>query len=414
MKLDSKHYLLIIFILVLFSVRVGENRQYLLRALFTPASIPQHQEDHAKKTPYHGPQWSYAGATGSAHWGDLAKEFKTCKTGQQQSPIDLPALDTFTQVSSNQAQKIAFNYQPIALSLTNTGHTIKVDASGAGYIEVDGQHYDLLHYHFHAPSEHTVASQPYAMEVHLVHKNSRGELAVVAIFLKEGEENTFLKAFWNALPSHTGEVERYPDWKPNVTGLLPENHDFITFRGSLTTPPCSEGVLWLVMKTPVSISTEQVVLYNTRHPNSARPVQEINHRLITLHSQKGVFHPAGTKTAEKPTTVETKAITEDPAYAAGRQACITDPASCGLASANQNKTSLLAWSQQRIQLSQIDVPVRDPQTQKLTGEVIRCQGTMIYAPEFNVWRLVSLQPLSNPKANPHQNACWGAGVWMNQ
>jgi len=223
----------------------------------------------------HGAHWEYTGEAGPDKWGDLAEEYATCKTGKAQSPIDLKdAIEA-------DLPKLSFNYKAVPLKVLNNGHTIQVDQKGAGSAKIDGKDYDLLQFHFHDPSEHTAAGKAYPMEVHLVHKNAEGRLAVVGVFIKEGKENAALKAAWDNMPDKGGVEKAVDGATINSTDLLPKSKgDFQRYHGSLTTPPCSEGVLWTVLKDPIEMSAAQVQKFKATVHENARPVQPLNDRFL--------------------------------------------------------------------------------------------------------------------------------------
>lgn len=223
----------------------------------------------------HGTHWEYSGDTGPEKWGDLSEEFATCKTGKLQSPIDL------NHGIEAELPKISFNYKAVPLKVLNNGHTIQVDQKGAGSAKIDGKDYDLLQFHFHYPSEHTVAGKAFPMEVHLVHKNAEGRLAVVGVFIKEGKENAALKAAWENMPEQGGTEKVVDGATFNSSSLLPkEKGDFHRYHGSLTTPPCSEGVLWTVLKDPIEMSKAQIDKFKAVVHENSRPVQPLNERFL--------------------------------------------------------------------------------------------------------------------------------------
>lgn len=223
----------------------------------------------------HGAHWEYQGQAGPEKWGDLAEEFATCKTGKSQSPIDLTgAIDA-------DLPKLSFDYKAVSLKVLNNGHTIQVDQKGAGKAKVDGKDYDLLQFHFHDPSEHAVAGKDYPMELHLVHKSAEGHLAVVGVMIKEGKENAALKTAWENMPEKGGEEKAVNGAKINPADMLPKgSRDFYRYYGSLTTPPCSEGVLWTVLKDPIEMSAAQIDKFKTLVHENARPVQPLNDRFL--------------------------------------------------------------------------------------------------------------------------------------
>lgn len=223
--------------------------------------------------------WSYEGETGPDQWGALSDEFALCATGSQQSPIDILAAN------SEALPDIQFNYHPSALTIQNNGHTIQVDYAPGSSITVDGTEYSLLQFHFHHPSEHTVEGVVYPMELHLVHADEAGHLAVVGVLLKHGiEDNAAFAPIFEHLPVEAGDPQHVDGVTVNADDLLPTERQFYTYSGSLTTPPCSEGVRWLLLTTPVSISPAQVTQFSGIFEMDARPVQALGEREIRQDS----------------------------------------------------------------------------------------------------------------------------------
>lgn len=222
----------------------------------------------------HGAHWGYEGHAGPEYWSNLSQEFSTCGSGKRQSPIDINGS------MSAGLNPIQFDYRSAQLDILNNGHTIQVNRNEGSSITVDGQRYDLLQFHFHTPSENTVGGKPYDMEMHLVHKNDKGELAVVGVFLKAGADNSVLNKAWTHMPRHAGDRKQVDSVSINPADLLPANLSYNHFNGSLTTPPCSEGVKWFVMKSPVEVSRSQVKQFASVVGNNARPVQPLNKRFV--------------------------------------------------------------------------------------------------------------------------------------
>jgi len=164
--------------------------------------------------------------------------------------------------------------------VVNNGHTIQVDMQGDNALIVRGSRYRLLQFHFHTPSEEQINYKRAAMVAHLVHKNDEGQLAVVAVLLEQGTANAFIDKVWTYMPLDAGDRVRMPLEILNVTELLPTDQRYYQFMGSLTTPPCTEGVLWMVLKQPVSLSKAQYKLFSQLYPNNARPVQPVNGRPV--------------------------------------------------------------------------------------------------------------------------------------
>lgn len=220
--------------------------------------------------------WSYEGEGGPQSWGKLKPEFNVCAIGKRQSPINIEETATLR----GPAEPIQFDYAPSTASVVNNGHTIQVDVVGENSITVRSTHYKLLQFHFHHPSEERVNFRSFAMVVHLVHRNPEGQLAVVAVLLDPGEANPLINKVWTHMPLDSGDRVRMPPGVLNLNELLPKDQRYYQFIGSLTTPPCTEGVLWMVLKQPVAISREQLRLFSQLFPNNARPVQPVNGRAI--------------------------------------------------------------------------------------------------------------------------------------
>ena len=162
----------------------------------------------------------------------------------------------------------------------NNGHTIQVDVVGDNSITVRGSEFKLLQFHFHHPSEERVNFQSFAMVAHLVHRNAEGQLAVVAVLLEPGAANPMINKVWTYMPLDAGDRVRMPTGIVDMAELLPKDQRYYQFMGSLTTPPCSEGVLWMVLKQPVTVSREQLRMFAQLFPNNARPVQAVNGRAV--------------------------------------------------------------------------------------------------------------------------------------
>ncbi len=217
--------------------------------------------------------WSYSGEVGPQAWGGLRPEFGLCAKGERQSPIDIRegiAVDL---------EPIQFRYQPSGFSVIDNGHTVQVNMAPGNSLEVGGRRFELLQFHFHRPSEERIDGRQFEMSVHLVHRDAEGRLAVVAVLLGKGAAQPAMQTVWNNLP-----LERHQDVKARTTldpsELLPPDRRYYTYMGSLTTPPCSEGVQWLVMRQPVSATPEQIEIFSRIYPMNARPVQNAAGRRI--------------------------------------------------------------------------------------------------------------------------------------
>jgi carbonic anhydrase len=217
--------------------------------------------------------WTYEGETGPKHWGALSKDFAECSTGREQSPINI------TKPARENLRNIVFNYRPAKVSVENTGHTIQVDYSPGNSIEVNGSKYELVQFHFHAPSEHTLNGKHADAELHLVHKSASGQLAVVGVFINKGSENRALKPVFDNLPTRAGTANNL-DQPVNPESLLPIRRTTYRYEGSLTTPPCSEGVTWLIMTAPIQLSPKQLATFDKLFKGNDRPVQPLNGRTL--------------------------------------------------------------------------------------------------------------------------------------
>ena len=217
--------------------------------------------------------WDYAGDAGPEAWGSMRPEFSKCSTGQRQSPIDIRggiAVDL---------EPIRFDYRPSSFSVIDNGHTVQVNVEPGNSITITGKRYELVQFHFHRPSEERINGRQYDMVVHLVHKDVDGHLAVVAVLLDRGSAQAIVQTVWNNLPLEKGDEVRAGS-RIDLNQLLPDDKRYYTYMGSLTTPPCSEGVLWMVMKQPVPISMDQVAIFARLYPMNARPIQQADGRLI--------------------------------------------------------------------------------------------------------------------------------------
>ena len=228
---------------------------------------------HLPARPASDRPWDYAGEAGPEAWGRLKPEFAKCSTGERQSPIDIRGGIAV------QLEPIQFDYRTTGFSVVDNGHTVQVNLLAGNAITVLGRRFELLQFHFHRPSEERINGRQYDMVAHLVHKDAEGKLAVVAVLLDRGVAQPVIQAVWNALPLEKNEAQPAPG-TIDLNKLLPEDRRYYTYMGSLTTPPCSEGVLWMVMKTPVPVSPEQVDIFAHLYPMNARPVQRVAGRLI--------------------------------------------------------------------------------------------------------------------------------------
>lgn len=224
----------------------------------------------------HGPHWSYAGEHGPAQWGSLQPSYATCASGKRQSPIHIEDQNTL----QGPAEPIQINYQPSNATVVNNGHTIQVNVAGNNSITVRGTSFQLLQFHFHHPSEEQINSRRYTMVAHLVHRSAEGQLAVLAVLLSAGQANALIHQVWTYMPLDTNDKVNMPTGLLNLADLLPKDQRYYQFMGSLTTPPCSENVLWMVLKEPMTLSPDQIRLFAQMFPNNARPVQPLHGRVV--------------------------------------------------------------------------------------------------------------------------------------
>jgi carbonic anhydrase len=238
-----------------------------------PAPSPRRLVAAPRKPAGNAAHWSYAGADGPEGWGQMKPEFAKCSTGLRQSPID---IRDGIKVSLD---AVAFDYKPSAFRVLDNGHTVQVNVGPGNSIEVMGRRYELQQFHFHRPSEERIDGKQFDMVVHLVHKDLEGRLAVVAVLLERGSALPIVQSVWNNLPLEKGD-EVAAKLPLDLGALLPAERSYFTYMGSLTTPPCSEGVLWMVMKHPVQVSVEQIGIFSRLYPMNARPVQAASGRLI--------------------------------------------------------------------------------------------------------------------------------------
>ncbi len=224
-----------------------------------------------------GANWSYQGPAGPQTWGGLKPEFTLCNNGQRQSPIDIRgglAVDL---------EPVKFDYQAARFGVVDTGQTVQANIAPGSTLEIAGKRFELMQFHFHRPSEERIDGRQFEMSLHLVHKDEQGRLAVVAVLLDKGPPQPAVQKVWNNLPLEKGEelAARTP---LDLAALLPTDRRYFTYMGSLTTPPCSEGVQWVVMRQPVTMSPEQIELFARIYPMNARPLQQAGGRRI-LQSQ---------------------------------------------------------------------------------------------------------------------------------
>ena len=218
-------------------------------------------------------RWGYEEHNGPARWGELDPAYAVCALGTEQSPIDL------AEARDADLPPIEFDYRRAAATIENTGHTIQVNPAPGSGIVLDGVRYELRQFHFHHRSEHTVDGVPLPLELHLVHGASSGALAVVGALMEAGEANEALAPAWERLPVEPGPPRALAG-RLDLPALLPADRTTWRYRGSLTTPPCTEGVAWAIFTEPMHLSQGQIEAFAAIFPNNFRPVQPLGERVL--------------------------------------------------------------------------------------------------------------------------------------
>jgi carbonic anhydrase len=218
--------------------------------------------------------WDYGEALGPNHWGELKPEFAPCKNGHHQSPIDI------RNPQKANLPPIQFDYNPSPLHIIDNGHTVMINYAPGSFISVGGKKYALKQFHFHRPSEEKINGEGYEMVVHLVHEDQDGKLAVIAVLLQKGEDNPLIRELWNDLPKQKEKEQSLDGVQIDVAGLLPADRGYYTFPGSLTTPPCTENVMWFVLKHPVAVSAAEIEQFSKLYRHNARPTQPLYERVV--------------------------------------------------------------------------------------------------------------------------------------
>ncbi|MYM23312.1 carbonic anhydrase family protein [Duganella sp. FT135W] len=217
--------------------------------------------------------WSYEGESGPANWASINPAWAKCGAGNRQSPIDI------RDGMKVELEQIGFDYHPSSFNVTDNGKTVQVMVGGGNFLNIGNRMYELIQFHFHRPSEERINGKGYEMVVHMVHKDAEGHIAMLAVLLERGRPQPVIQNVWNNLP-----LEKFDTAAPSTVldplELLPARRDYFTFMGSMTTPPCQEGVLWIVMKEPVQASPQQMALFSRLYPLNARPVQPSSGRII--------------------------------------------------------------------------------------------------------------------------------------
>lgn len=220
------------------------------------------------------PPFSYTGERSPSHWGDLDPSYSECSAGKRQSPIDLTDGKPSTQ------PKVQISYKPAEVEVENNGHSVEAEYPPGSSITVDGTEYELDQFHYHSPSEHQVDGVSVPLEFHFVNEAEDGSRAVIGVRAQQGKENPAFSELVEALPPEEGESETVQG-EVNARDLLPADADTAerwSYEGSLTTPPCTEGVRWIVFKQPIELSADQIARYTAVFSGNNRPLQQLNGR----------------------------------------------------------------------------------------------------------------------------------------
>jgi len=250
------------------------DRRHLLKGLVGLALCPLCS---SKGFAAEGAHWSYEGATGPEKWGDLDAAAKVCSAGSQQSPIDIGAA------IKAQLPPLRIGWAKKADTIVNNGHTIQLNFGAGSTLSLGKENYTLVQFHFHRPSEHTIDGKNYPMEVHFVHRNAAGGLAVIGVLMATGKANPTFGKIVATMPQHEGP-ETKADPMIDPSRLLPANLSYYRYTGSLTTPPCSEVVEWLLLTTPIQVAEADVAGFAKLYAMNARPVQKGNRRYVLRSS----------------------------------------------------------------------------------------------------------------------------------
>ena len=239
------------------------------------AGWSQTGDDRRAPAPPGGPhrEWGYVGPSGPDHWAELSEDYGVCARGQQESPIDLRgALPA-------ELGAVSVDWRPLPLRVVDTGHALQVDAPAGGRMSVGGRTYALAQFHVHHPSEHLLDGRRFPLEVHFVHRGRDGVLGVIGVFVEQGRANPQLQRVLDARPAEHGRTRSVPGATVDIAALMPHGA-FQRYEGSLTTPPCSETVDWVVMEEPIQASAGQIAAFEQVYRFNARPLQALNRRFL--------------------------------------------------------------------------------------------------------------------------------------
>jgi len=250
---------------------------------------PATKDSHAEKESARPVHWTYSGEDGPEHWASLSPVYAACGQGHSQSPVDLGASVTHGKV------KVDLDYKTTSLNIAHNemvddivdnGHTIQITTQAGSVLKLGDNVYHLKQFHFHTPSEHTLDGKPLPMEMHMVHQNDDGKLAVLGVLIEEGMANKNIEKIIPYLPNAAGDAKHLADIHIELNLQIPGNREAYHYTGSLTTPPCSENVEWLVLKEKLKFSAEQIKAFSSRMHNNSRPVQPLYGRQIVVDKLK--------------------------------------------------------------------------------------------------------------------------------
>jgi carbonic anhydrase len=223
--------------------------------------------------------WSYSGGTGPTHWSSVSG-YGLCGVGKFQSPINIVSAQT----RAASLPPLSFSYLPSGARVSDNGHTVEVDVASGNALSVGNARYSLIQFHFHRPSEERINGTRFEMSAHFVHRDSAGHVAVVAVLIEEGAANPLFERIWRSISGQKLHKASQRVDSINLLDLLPARRGYYAYRGSLTTPPCSEGVRWFVLKARVTLSAAQIAAFAQLYPDNARPIQPLNGRMVLATS----------------------------------------------------------------------------------------------------------------------------------
>lgn len=234
---------------------------------------PAEANTHAQPQPVsHGVHWGYTGPDGPAYWGNLDTAYATCRDGKQQSPVDIK------KAAKTRSGHITTHYGKTEFAVVDNGHTIKVTPSREQRVTIEGKNYKLVQFHIHSPSEHEFNGKLLPMEIHLVHSDANGKIAVLGIMVKKGTHQPEFDKILASIPNTQNQDEKPAGVTIDPNLLLPAKLKAYSYSGSLTTPPCTEGVVWNVLADPIELSARQLTQFKNHYSMNNRPVQPINTR----------------------------------------------------------------------------------------------------------------------------------------